>query len=138
MTKVQTYGGVALGILLAGLLGIGYGRSSTSVARSELEAARLRLQLVEARAQILDARVSLYLVNFGDASRHLAVARTGLGSAGARLTGAQQPELAAKVDRAIAEINAAQDHASRLSQDANSRAGEAARLLDEVLQALAR
>jgi len=138
MTKVQTYGGIALAILLAGLLGIGYGRSTTSVARGDLESARLRLQVVEARAQVLDARVSLYLVNFGDASRHLAAAKSTLAQTGATLTGARQPELASKVDRAIAEINAAHDQASRLSQDANGRAGEAARLLGEVLHALPR
>jgi hypothetical protein len=135
MSKPMMFGAIALAVLVAGLLGLGYGRSTTSVARDELEATRLRLQLVEARAQVLDARVSLYLVNFGDAGRHLAYAKTALGPARASLTGARRPEVASTLDRAVKEIDAAQEQASRLNQDANSRAAEAARLLDQVIQA---
>jgi hypothetical protein len=138
MSKLQTYGGVALAILVTGLIGFIYGRYTTAVARSELETASLRLQLVEARSQVLDARVSLYLVNFGDASRHLAFARTPLSSAKATLADRSRDELAAKIDQAVVQIGAAQEQAARLNQDANSRAGEAARLLAEVIQGVGR
>jgi hypothetical protein len=135
MPNWKTFSAIAGAIILAWLVSLLYVRSGYSVDRTELETTRLRLQLVEARAQLLDARVSLYLVNFGDASGHLTFAKAALAPARATLVGRGQTELVAKLDQAIATIGTAQNQASRLSQDANSRAGEAARLLNEVIQA---
>jgi hypothetical protein len=135
MPNWKSFSAIAMAIVLAWLVAFLYGRSGGSVDRAELVATRLRLQLVEARAQTLDARVSLYLVNFGDAGRHLAFARSALTSARVTLVSRGQSELVSKVDQAVKELNTAQDQASRLNQDANSRAGEAARLLNDIIQA---
>ena len=59
--------------VLAGLvvcLGLGYawGASGRLTIQGALDDAKQQLDLAEARGHILDARVSLYNVNFGDAS----------------------------------------------------------------------
>jgi hypothetical protein len=138
MPNIKALASIVAVVVLAALVSFFYGRSGASVDREALEAARLRLQLVEARAQVLDGRVSLYLVNFGDASRHFAFAKGPLAPARATLAARGRNELAATLDRAGKEIDGAQDLATRLNQDANSRAAEAARLLNDVLQAVSR
>lgn len=115
-----------------------YGRVSTAPAREELAAARLRLMLLESRSQVLDAQISLYGTNFGSAAQHLEFAKPPLSAAAAALKDDGKPELAAKADAALAQVTAARDLAAKLSLDANSRAGEASKLLGEVLQALPR
>jgi hypothetical protein len=136
MTRVQTFGAVVLAVVVAGLVGFLYGRSGGSEDRTQLAAIRLRLQLAEARVQVLDARVGLYLVNFGEATGHLAAAKNLATGARERLAADRRADLTAKLDQAVAHLDAAHEQASRLNQDANSRAGEAARLLNDVLQAL--
>jgi hypothetical protein len=138
MPNIKVLASIVAAVAVAALLSFFYGRSGVSVDREALEATRLRLQLVEARAQVLDGRVSLYLVNFGDASRHFAFAKGQIAPARATLTARGQGELAATLDRAAKEIDRAQELATRLSQDANSRAAEAARMLNDVLQAVSR
>ena len=115
-----------------------YGRVSTAPARGELAAARLRLMLLESRSQVLDAQISLYGTNFGSAAQHLEFAKPPLSAAAATLKEDGNPELAAKADAALQQVAAARDFAAKLSLDANSRAGEASKLLGEVLQALPR
>ncbi len=131
--------GIALIVLIVTLLaGYLYGRSGTSALRAEVESQRLRLQLAESRGQLLDARVAVYLVNFGQASQHLTYAAPGLAAARATLAETRRPELAAKIEAAEKELAAARDLASKVSQDANGRAGEAARLVGEVMVAVGR
>jgi hypothetical protein len=138
MARVKVIAAVAAAVSLVALLAFFYGRSGASVDQAVLANAQLRLQLVEARAQVLDGRVSVYLVNFGDAGRHFAFAKGPLSAARATLSGRSQTALVGQLDQAAKEIDAAQELASRLSQDANSRAAEAARLLNDVIQALPR
>jgi hypothetical protein len=138
MPNIKVLASIVAAVALAALVSFLYGRSGASVDREALEAARLRLQIVEARAQVLDGRVSLYLVNFGDAGRHFSFAKGPLAPARATLVARGQHELAATLDRAGKELDGAQDLASKLSQDANSHAAEAARLLNDVLQKIAR
>jgi hypothetical protein len=138
MSRVKVIAAIVAAVSLAALLSFFYGRSGASVEQAAFENLRLRLQMVEARAQVLDGRVSLYLVNFGDAGRHFAFAKGPLAAARATLSGRSETEQVGRVDQALKEIDAAQELASRLSQDANSRAGEAARLLNDVIQALPR
>ena len=138
MPNIKTLASIVAAVAVAALVSFFYGRSGASVDREVLEATRLRLLLVEARAQVLDGRVSLYLVNFGDAGRHFAFAKGPLAPARATLVARGRNELATTLDAASKEIDAAQEHASKLSQDANSRAAEAARLLNDVLQNIAR
>ena len=136
MPSLKAIASIVAAVALAALVSFLYGRAGTSVDRDALASTQLRLHLVEGRAQVLDARVSLYLVNFGDAGRHLAFAKSALAPARATLVERGQTDLVAKLDQAIKEIDAAQGQASSLSQDANSRAGEAARLLNEIIQAV--
>lgn len=138
MANVKVIASIVAALAVAALISFLYGRSGGAADREALEAARLRLQLVEARAQTLDGRVSLYLVNFGDASRHFAFAKGPIAPARAALVERGQTELVAKLDQVSRELDSAQELATKLSQDANSRAAEAARLLNDVLQAIAR
>jgi hypothetical protein len=115
-----------------------FGRTSTAPARAEAETTRLRMMLLESRAQVLDAQLSLYAANFGSAAQHLEYAKPPLTAAAAELTRLDRDELATKVDSALQQVTTARDLAAKLSLDANSRAGEAARLLGEVLSALPR
>jgi hypothetical protein len=135
MTKFKLGLWVALAVLLAALGGWLYGWSDTSALRREVAAKRLRLQLLEARTQILDARVNVYTVNFGNASKNLEYAKPPLRAAREVLEGLGQRELSAKLEAALQQTSEAQTLASKFSQDANSRAGDASRLIDEVLQA---
>ena len=138
MTKWKLAGIVILALVVTALASYLYGRSGTSALRTELATTRQRLQLAEARGQILDARVAIYLVNFGQASQHLTYARPGLAAARSALADSRQTELAAKLESAEKELAAARELAAKLSQDANARAGEAARLVGDVMQAVAR
>ncbi len=135
MTKFKIGLWIGLAVLLAALAGWIFGWSSTSSLRTELAAKSLRLQLLEARTQILDARVNVYTVNFGNASRHLEYSKPPLEAASNGLKADSKVDLSQKLDQAVAFVNEAQQLAVKFSQDANSRAGDAARLIDEVLAA---
>ncbi len=115
-----------------------YGRSSTAPDRAAADAARLRMMLLESRAQVLDAQLSLYAANFGNAAQHLEYAKPPLTAASSELTRLGNAELAAKADAAMQQVTTARDLAAKLSLDANSKAGEASKLLGEVLSALPR
>src|SRR4051812_23761782 len=71
---------VAIFIALFVSFGIGYafGGSSRFTLQNALDEARTKLDVSEARGQLLEARVSLYNVNFGDASRHFEDAKAPL------------------------------------------------------------
>jgi hypothetical protein len=131
--------GIAAAVVIVLMLGAWlYGRSTTAPDRAATDAVRLRAMLLESRAQVLDAQVSLYTTNFGNAARHLEYAKPPLSAASAALNGDGRTELAAKVDAALQQVTEGRDLAAKLSLDANSRAGEASRLLGEVLSALPR
>jgi hypothetical protein len=131
--------GIATAIVVVLVLGAWlYGRSTTAPARAEADATRLRVMLLESRAQVLDAQLSLYAANFGNAAQHLEYAKPPLTAASTELTRIGNAELAAKADAAMQQVATARDLAAKLSLDANSRAGEASKLLGEVLSALPR
>jgi len=124
---------IALAVaLLAGWIWGASGRSS--VARA-LQASELRGELRGARAAVLDARVAIYSVNFGEASRHLEGARGLLGRADDRLKSLGRDDEVRQVRTALASIDEAQRMAGKLDQSANSRAGEAAKMVAELLDA---
>ncbi len=131
--------GIALAVMAMLVVGAWfYGRTSTAPDRAQADAIRLRAMLLESRTQVLDAQVSLYTTNFGNAARHLEYAKPPLPAASVALNSAGRTELAAKVDAALQQVTEARDLAAKLSLDANSKAGEASRLLGEVLSALPR
>jgi hypothetical protein len=123
----------ALVILLAGYLWGSAGKAALSDGRAALT---LRLDLAEARGHLLAARVSLYGVNFGDASRQLEDAKAALARAVddlRRQDGDVQEERLSKIIEAAAD---AQRLAGRVDQAANTRAADAVQELDRVIAEL--
>jgi len=113
-----------------------FGRTSTAPDRVAADATRLRMMLLDARAQVLDAQLSLYAANFGNAAQHLEYAKPPLAEASNAMREGDLDELATKVDAALQQVMTGRDLAAKLSLDANSKAGEASKLLGEVLSAL--
>jgi len=135
MTKAKLVLGVTAALVAALLAGWLWGASGRSDLARALQTAELRGELVGARAAVLDARVAIYSVNFGEASRHLEDARGLLGRADERLKRVGRDDLAKQVQTAQTAIDDAQRMAGKLDQNANSRAGEAAKLLADILDA---
>jgi len=125
--------GIFAGVTVALLVGWLWGRSGQSDMSGTLQNAELRVELLGARAATLDARVAIYNVNFGEASRHLEDARGLLGRASQRLTTLDRDDAVKQVQSAIASVDEAQRMAAKLDQGANSRAGDAAKTIAEVL-----
>jgi len=133
MTKLVV--GIAAALAAALFAGWIWGGTGRSAMAHALETSELRGELLGARAAILDARVAIYSVNFGEASRHLEDARGLLGRAEERLKRVGRDDLVKQVQTAQTAIDDAQRMAGKLDQNANSRAGEAAKLLADVLDA---
>lgn len=130
--------GVAGGLVVALLAGWIWGRSGQSDTARALQTSELRGDLLGARAAVLDARVAVYSVNFGEASRHLEDARGLLGRAEERLKRLGRDDQVKQVQAAQATVEDAQRMAGKLDQNANSRAGEAAKMIADVLDAEAK
>jgi hypothetical protein len=133
MTKLVL--GISAGLTVALLAGWIWGRSGRSDMARALQTSELRCELIGARAAVLDARVAIYSVNFGEASRHLEGARGLLRRADQRLESLGRGDEIRHVQTALASIDDAQRMAGKLDQSANSRAGEAAKMVADVLAA---
>jgi hypothetical protein len=129
---------VAVALLVAALGGWLWGTSGRSGVARALQVSELRGELLGARAATLDARVAVYSVNFGEASRHLEDARGLLRRADERLKSLGRDDEVKQVETALAGIDDAQRLAGKLDQNANSRAGEAAKIVSDVLAAVAK
>ena len=139
--KMSALAKASIAMVVVMLLVVGawfYGRLSTAPDRAAEDATRLRMMLLDARAQVLDAQLSLYAANFGNAAQHLEYAKPTLTAASTELARLGNAELATKADAAMQQVTTARDLAAKLSLDANSKAGEASKLLGEVLSALPR
>jgi hypothetical protein len=125
----MTRGRILLSVLVAILvtLGLGYvwGASGKYSLSRSLDEARQQLDIAEARGHLLDARVSLYNVNFGDASRHLEEAKAPLRRVQDRYQGMGNGTAANSVAAAVEHLNEAQRLAGKLDQTANAKAGDA-------------
>jgi hypothetical protein len=130
--------GIAGGLLVALAAGWILGTSGQSDTARALRTAELRNELLGARAAALDARVAIYSVNFGEASAHLENARGLLRRAEVRLNAADRDETDTLVRTALAALDDAHQMAGKLDQSANSRAGEAAKAIADLLEAEAR
>lgn len=130
--------GIVAGLAVALLAGWIWGRSGRSDMARALQTSELRGELLGARAAALDARVAIYNVNFGEASRHLEDARGLLGRADERLKNLGRDDEVRQVQSALANIDDAGRMAGKLDQNANSRAGEAAKMLANMLAAEAK
>ena len=69
MTRLKLALAVLVALVVALGIGYGWGASGKPSLTSALDDTKQQLDLAEARGHLLDARVSLYNVNFGDASR---------------------------------------------------------------------
>jgi hypothetical protein len=127
--------GITGGLLLALLAGWIWGTSGQSDTARAVETAELRSELLGARAAILDARVAIYSVNFGEASGHLENARGLLRRAEERFKRLGRDDEVKQVQAALTTIDDAQRMAGKLDQSANSRAGAAAKILADLLDA---
>jgi hypothetical protein len=130
--------GIAVGLAVALLAGWIWGASGRSDMARALQASELRGELLGARAAVLDARVAIYNVNFGEASGHLESARDLLGRAIARLQSVRRDDEVKQLQTASAHVDDAQRMTGKLDQSANARAGEAAKLVADVLGAEAK
>ena len=130
--------GITAGLAVALLSGWIWGTSDRSHIAEALQTAELRVELLGARAAALDARVAIYSVNFGEASQHLEDARGLLRRADERLASLGRDADVAHVQTALASIDDAQRMAGMLDQGANSRAGDAAKVIADMLDADAR
>jgi hypothetical protein len=130
--------GIAAGLLVALVAGWILSTSGQSDAADALETAELRGELLGARAAILDARVAIYSVNFGEASGHLGNARGLLRRAEERFKRLDRANEVKQVQEALTTIADAQRMAGKLDQSANSRAGDAAKMLADLLEAEAK
>ena len=133
MPKPKLVLGIAAGLMVALLAGWIWGTLGRSDIAAALETAELRGELIGARASVLDARVAIYSVNFGEASGHLENARGLLGRANERLKRLGRDDEVPPLQAALASIDNAQRMAGKLDQSANARAGEAAKMLADVL-----
>jgi hypothetical protein len=107
--------------------GAGYamGGSGRLMMQNSLEETRGRLDVSEARNALLDARVSLYNVNFGDASKHFEDAKAPLRRLRERYQNAGRNAAAGSIAAALALVDEAQRLAGKLDQSSNSKANDA-------------
>ena len=108
-------------------VGIGYamGGSGRFTLQEALDDARARLDIAEARGYLLEARVSLYNVNFGDASRHFEEAKAPLRRVRERYQSIGKNAAAGTIAAAIAHAEEGQRLAGKLDQTANAKANDA-------------
>ena len=125
--------GIAGGLLVALFVGWLIGASGQSDTNRTLATTELRSALLGARAAILDARVAIYSVNFGEASGHLENARGLLRRAEERFKRLVLDDEVKQVQAALTTTDDAQRMAGKLDQSANSRAGDAAKMLADLL-----
>jgi hypothetical protein len=125
MTRGTALLTAVFGVLVALGIGFAWGASGRFDVQNTLDTTRLQLDLAEARGRILDARVSLYNVNFGDASRHFEEAKTTLRGVRQRYQEMGRSDAALSIESAIRHVEEAQRLAGSLDQSANTKAGEA-------------
>lgn len=109
------------------IAGIGYamGGSGRYQLQSALDETRERLDLAEARGHLLDARVSLYNVNFGDASKHFEESKAPLRRVRERYQRVGKNAAAGSIAAAMAHVDEAQRLAGKLDQASNAKANDA-------------
>jgi hypothetical protein len=108
-------------------VGIGYamGGSGRFTLQAALDESRERLDIAEARGHLLEARVSLYNVNFGDASRHFEESKAPLRRVRDRFQRIGKNAAASSIGAALAHAEEAQRLTGKLDQAANARANDA-------------
>lgn len=126
---MMTRGRIALTFAVALIvclgLGFAWGASGRFALQRTLDATQQQLDLAEARGRILDARVSLYNMNFGDASKNFEAAKVPLRRVRQRYQDVHKSDAALSIESAIRQVEEAQRLAGTLDPASNTRAGEA-------------
>jgi hypothetical protein len=116
--------GLGAAIVLVGL-GYAWGASGRRAAQTALDEVHQQLDVAEARSYVLDARVSLYNMNFGEASRRLEEAKVPLRRIRQRYVDDRRDDAVRSIAAALEHVDEAQRLAGKLEGAANSKAGEA-------------
>ena len=116
---------VVVAVIVVVGLGYAWGASGRSAMQSALDDARQRIDIAEARGNVLDARVSLYNMNFGDASRRFEEAKVPLRRIRDRFVDLGNTDAVRSLSAALEHLDEAQRLAGKLDPAANSKAGEA-------------
>lgn len=114
-----------VGLIITLGLGYAWGASGRFSLQHALDDVRQQLDLAEARGSLLEARVSLYNVNFGDASRHFEDTKAPLRRARERYQQVGKNAAAGSLTAALEHIEEGQRLAGKLDQAANSKANDA-------------
>ena len=125
MTRLKIALAVLVALVVALGLGYAWGASGKPSLTSALDDTKQQLDLAEARGRLLDARVSLYNVNFGDASRHFEEAKAPLRRAQDRYQTAGNSAAAVSIGASLEHAAEGQRLAGKLDQSANAKAGDA-------------
>jgi hypothetical protein len=125
MTRLKLALAVLVALVVALGLGYGWGASGKPSLTSALDDTKQQLDLAEARGHLLDARVSLYNVNFGDASRQFEEANAPLRRVHDRYQSEGKKAAAESIATALERAGEGQRLAAKLDQTANAKAAQA-------------
>ena len=125
MTRTRIVIAAIAALIVAFGVGYAFGGSGRFQLQNALDESRTRLDVAEARGQLLDGRVSLYNVNFGDASRHFEEAKAPLRRVRERYQKIGKNAAAGSIGAALAHVEEAQRLSGKLDQAANAKANEA-------------
>ena len=121
-------------VALVVTFGVGWftGASGRTAAEMTQQQSDLRSALTEARALVLEGRVSLFQINFGDASRQFDQARTTVERLQTRLRELGQADRAGRLQIVLAHLSDAQRLAVALDHGAQGAADEALKALKSI------
>jgi hypothetical protein len=125
MTRINIVAAIVVALFVSFGIGYAFGGSSRFTLQNALDQARSRLDVAEARGHLLEARVSLYNVNFGDASRHFEDAKAPLRRVRERYQNIGKNAAAGSISAALEQIEEGQRLAGKLDQAANAKANDA-------------
>lgn len=125
-------GGVILAVVVSLAGGWLWGASGKSAVDRERRVLEQRADVETARAAILSGRVSLFLNNFGDASKSFENARLALEQLQVRLREVGQAERAGRVEIVLTSVRDAQRRAAQLDASAQNAAAAALQALEAV------
>jgi hypothetical protein len=125
MTRTRWVLTAVFAIVIAFGIGYAFGGAGRFTLQTAVDDARGRLDLAEARGYLLEARVSLYNVNFGDASRHFEEAKAPLRRVRERYQQAGKTAAANTISAALAHVDEGQRLAGKLDTTSNAKANDA-------------
>lgn len=128
--NLKIVGWVTLAFLAVFAGGWFVGASGRSTLVEGRRTAEEQARFAEARALAFEGRVSLFLVNFGDASTRFQEAHTVVETIQTGLRETGQPERAGRLEIVLAQLREAQRLSAALDQSAQGAATAAIRALD--------